>query len=168
MPEAGWRSSFNIVDLSKQGTVTMKTALLLPLLLMLLSVPVSGQVYKWVDEQGNVHYGDTLPDGARPLDIGGDVNTVDNQRYDFLPEKKPAANSMEVVMYATSWCPYCRQARQYFKRRGIAYREYDIERNPDAKSRYDSLGGKGVPLILIGDRKMSGFSVERFERLYPG
>ena len=126
-----------------------------------------GDIYKWIDESGNVHYGDKLPGNAQPVNIGGEVNTVDKQTYDFLPERvqEPAA-SPSVVMYATSWCGYCRKAREYFKNKGIAYTEYDIEKNPSAKSRYDALGGNGVPLILVGENKLAGFSSQRFEQLY--
>lgn len=46
----------------------------------------------------------------------------------------------KVVMYATSWCPYCQQARNYFREQGIAYTEYDIERDAEAKRRYQAFG----------------------------
>jgi hypothetical protein len=37
---------------------------------MLLALPVQAAVYKWVDEAGNVHYGDTPPiEGARQLEL---------------------------------------------------------------------------------------------------
>ena len=38
--------------------------LLLLALLVLLSLGAYSQVYKWVDEEGNVHYGDSPPDDA--------------------------------------------------------------------------------------------------------
>jgi len=42
---------------------------LLPLLCLLLSLPLSAEIYKWVDEQGNVHYGDN-PAGADAKPMG--------------------------------------------------------------------------------------------------
>lgn len=72
----------------------------------------------------------------------------------------------KVVMYATSWCPYCRQARNYFHQQGIAYTEYDIERDADAKRRYQAFGGRGVPVIFVGKRRMNGFSVSGFNKIY--
>ena len=71
-----------------------------------------------------------------------------------------------VVMYATSWCPYCQQARNYFRQQGISYTEYDIERDADAKRRYQSFGGRGIPVIFVGKRRMNGFSVSGFNRIY--
>lgn len=76
-----------------------------------------------------------------------------------------AAAAGPVVMYATSWCPYCAKARAYFGRKGIAYTEYDVEKSPTANAEFKRLGGRGVPLILVGREKMSGFSEQGFDAL---
>jgi glutaredoxin len=47
--------------------------------------------------------------------------------------------------------------------KGIAYVAYDIEKDSAAKRRHKELGGRGVPLIIIGSNKMSGFSEESLE-----
>jgi glutaredoxin len=70
-----------------------------------------------------------------------------------------------VVMYATAWCPYCAKARAYFARTGTAYTEYDIEKSADARAEFKRLGGRGVPLILVGNEKMAGFNELAFESL---
>ncbi len=75
-------------------------------------------------------------------------------------------SSKQVTMYSTSWCGYCRKARELFTRQNIPFRELDIEKNADAKRAYDALNGRGVPLILIDDKQMSGFNVRAFKRLY--
>ena len=72
----------------------------------------------------------------------------------------------KVVMYATSWCPYCQQARNYFRQRGIPYTEYDIERDAEAKRRYQAFGGRGIPVIFVGKRRMNGFSESGFNKIY--
>lgn len=72
----------------------------------------------------------------------------------------------KVVMYATSWCPYCQQARNHFRQQGIPYTEYDIERDADAKRRYQAFGGRGIPVIFVGKRRMNGFSVSGFNKIY--
>jgi glutaredoxin len=73
--------------------------------------------------------------------------------------------AQSVVMYATAWCPYCAKARGYFARTGTAYTEYDIEKSADARAEFKRLGGRGVPLILVGREKMNGFSEQGFEHL---
>jgi glutaredoxin len=68
-------------------------------------------------------------------------------------------------MYATSWCPYCAKARAYFAKNGIAYVEHDIEKSAAGNAEYRRLGGRGVPLILVGTEKMSGFSERGLDAL---
>ena len=71
-------------------------------------------------------------------------------------------------MYSTAWCGYCKKARQYFTANKIAFSEYDIEKSKAAQRHYQKIGGSGsVPLIIVGKRKMQGFSVARFNKLYP-
>lgn len=71
----------------------------------------------------------------------------------------------EVVMYATSWCPYCAKARAYFAASGIAYVEHDVQKSASAYAAFKRLGGRGVPLIVVGREKMNGFSEQGFEHL---
>ena len=75
------------------------------------------------------------------------------------------ASSAQVVMFATSWCPYCAKARAYFARRGIAYVEVDIEKSREGRAEYESLGARGIPVILVGPQRMNGFSEARLSKL---
>jgi glutaredoxin len=70
-----------------------------------------------------------------------------------------------VIMYSTRWCPYCKKAREYFSLHHINYVEYDIEASATNLERFRALNGNGVPLILVGDRRMQGFSPQSFEAL---
>ena len=81
------------------------------------------------------------------------------------PAQVQPADAPPVVMYTTAWCPYCAKARAYFKRTGTAYTEHDIEKSAGAHAEFKRLGGRGVPLILVGDEKMAGFSELAFESL---
>jgi len=63
-----------------------------------------------------------------------------------------------LVMFATSWCPYCAQARKLFNEQGVRYSELDIEIDKAAASfQTDVMGLQGVPTIVIGNRVMQGF-----------
>jgi len=83
-----------------------------------------------------------------------------------LLEPSITLSDKKVVMYSTSWCGYCRQARQFFARHQIPFTELDIEKDANAKIAYDKLNGRGVPLILIDDARMTGFNVRQFKGLY--
>ena len=68
-----------------------------------------------------------------------------------------------VVMFGTSWCRYCGKARQYFDDNKVAYCEYDIEASDENEATYRALGGDGVPLILVGETRISGFDESRVQ-----
>ena len=77
------------------------------LLVFLMASPVShGQLYKWVDEQGNVHYGDSPPDYAKLKRITGKVSSytsVSVEAFVFDPDNiSTRKKSTRVVMYSTS------------------------------------------------------------------
>ncbi len=143
------------------------------LAVLLVASPVShGQLFKWVDEQGNVHYGDSPPDNAKLKRITGKVSSytsvsVEDFIYDpgNITERKRATN---VVMYSTSWCGYCKQAAQHFRKNKIPFTEYDIEKSEQAAKEYKKLNGRGVPIILIGSQRMNGFSASSFDKIYYG
>lgn len=135
---------------------------LMGIALLLSAGLVHADVYKWVDANGKVHFGDRKPTSAKAEQLTLEINTYTHVTYDeSIFDVGP-----EVIMYATDWCGYCKKARKYFKKNGIAYTEFDIEKNAAAKRRYKQMGAHGVPVILVGDRRMNGFSEEGFERIY--
>lgn len=71
---------------------------------------------------------------------------------------------IRVVVYGTETCPYCIKTRAYFKERHIAFTDIDIAKSEKGKHDYAQLGGKGVPLILIGNRQMTGFDRAEIDR----
>ena len=66
----------------------------------------------------------------------------------------------KVVLYGTDWCPYCAKTRIFFAVHGIQYIDLDVEKSREAGERYRELSGKGVPVILVGDRVITGFDEE--------
>lgn len=59
----------------------------------------------------------------------------------------------DLTMYTTSWCGFCRRLKMQLDNEGIAYREIDIEREPDAASFVEKANGgnRTVPLVLYSD-----------------
>jgi glutaredoxin len=137
--------------------------LLLIIIFTLIPLTQAKEIYKWVDENGKVHFGDKKPEtlAVESLDINI-INTVKSVSY----ENSSINIGRRVIIYTTNWCGYCKKAKQYFKEKGIRYTEMNIEKSTQAKMQYDKLGGKGVPIILVGDKRMSGFSEAGFDRFY--
>lgn len=57
---------------------------LLGLVVLLIALPASAEVYKWVDDQGRVHYGDQPMDETSTLQI----------EIDEIPTNAPASDSL--------------------------------------------------------------------------
>jgi glutaredoxin len=62
-----------------------------------------------------------------------------------------------VVVYGTATCPFCAKARAYLKERNVAFGDFDVDKTEKGKHDFGELGGKSVPVILIGNRKLVGF-----------
>ena len=69
-----------------------------------------------------------------------------------------ADGSPKVVMYAVSWCGYCKQATKKFKDLGIEHVEWNVEDNDKAKERYQYLEAGGYPLIYVGTIRIGAFN----------
>ena len=70
-----------------------------------------------------------------------------------------------VVMFGTSNCGYCRQARYFFDQYAIPYFEYDLDRSEEARREFAKRGGFATPLILIGERQVPGFQQDLLFKL---
>jgi Glutaredoxin and related proteins len=77
------------------------------------------------------------------------------------PPDYSAAHNGKVVLYATTWCGYCKKARELFKANNIEYFEYDVEKSSEGREQFDRLGGKGVPLIVIDGKVLKGYDPEK-------
>jgi len=135
------------------------------IMLLFASQIATAEIYKWTDESGRVHFGDSPSDETTAEQVSVEVNSYKNVTYENIEFYKEAS-SKRVIMYSTSWCGYCKKARSYFKNNDINYVEYDIERNERAKQEYDSLGGTVIPVILVGKKRMNGFNVAGFKGIY--
>jgi glutaredoxin 3 len=63
----------------------------------------------------------------------------------------------KVVMYATSWCPYCARARNLLASKGVAIEEIDVEAAPGNRQEMQARSGRRtVPQIFIGDTHVGG------------
>lgn len=79
-----------------------------------------------------------------------------------------AGTSSEILIYTIASCPACAEAKSYLRRNKISFEERDVERNDAFLREFNELGGKGVPLVIVNGRSMSGFNPARFEALRGG
>jgi glutaredoxin 3 len=62
-----------------------------------------------------------------------------------------------VVMYTTSWCPYCARARRVLAAKNVSIEEIDVESAPARRTEMQNRSGRrSVPQIFIGDHHVGG------------
>jgi glutaredoxin len=99
----------------------------------------------WLGPYVRVAYDALFPE---PAYVTGDYDAL------YRQAAKP------VVMFSTSTCPHCQHAREFFNGAHVDYQEYDINQSLDAKQQFAALGGNGVPLLFIGNRRIVGFRAD--------
>jgi glutaredoxin 3 len=64
-----------------------------------------------------------------------------------------------VTLYTTESCPFCISAKALLAKRGIAYEEINLARDPDGRAELQERTGMFTfPQIMIGDEALGGFT----------
>ena len=133
-------------------------------------------MYKWVDENGVVHFSDTPPvdsddSGIETLptyttqenDVYTQENNPTESRSNRSSSKDPVLKKSKVELYTTSWCPWCKKAKAFFRYRGIVFVEYDIEKDKAAARRKAQIDRqKGVPFAVINGKGIHGYNEKAY------
>ena len=76
-----------------------------------------------------------------------------------------------IVLYGTTWCGYCKKARDYFKKKGVQFVDKDVEKDEGAAKELADKAARtgarvsGVPVIDVRGTLVMGFDVQRIEKL---
>ena len=72
----------------------------------------------------------------------------------------------KVTVFSTTTCPWCIQAKDYLKEKGIHFKNIDVSEDAEwAKKMFDKSHQMGVPQLWIDDEVVVGFDVERINKL---
>ncbi|MBC3874129.1 glutaredoxin family protein [Undibacterium flavidum] len=70
---------------------------------------------------------------------------------------------IKVLVYGTQNCPFCIKTRDLLTTQRIQFEDFDIDKLDKARQEFLKLGGEGVPLIIIGNRRIEGFNQAQIE-----
>jgi len=70
-----------------------------------------------------------------------------------------------VVLFSAEWCGYCDRLRDELKQSATPFAEFDIEQSSTGRRAWTQLGGRGVPLTLVGDDVIAGYQPGRIPAL---
>lgn len=64
----------------------------------------------------------------------------------------------KVEIYSKGYCPYCKRAKSLLQQKGIEYKEYAIDEQPELREEMVNRanGGYTVPQIFINDQHIGG------------
>ena len=135
-----------------------------PLAVLLVSIPAHAQIYKWTDAEGKAHFSGAKPDNSIPLQNISNLQQHGKKLVSTSSNKEVATNKPMVELFVTSWCPYCKKAKNYLNNKGIAFKEYDIEADKAAADRMEKLSpGSGIPVAVIRGVVVQGFDEESYD-----
>jgi glutaredoxin len=150
---------------------------------LVTGLPAAADLYKWVDEKGVVHFSDQPPssrDSDPEVEISPsappstwqpppkkqkEASDLDREKSKETVAPQQSAKPPKVDLYVTSWCKYCKMARNYLRANKVAFNEYDIDKDGRAAKRRQELDPRpGVPLAVINGQIIVGFSESSYAR----
>lgn len=64
-----------------------------------------------------------------------------------------------VTLYTTDYCPYCVQAKRLLDKRGVAYEEINLARDPDGRNELvTKTGMMTFPQVLVDGELLGGYT----------
>lgn len=120
-------------------------------------------LYRWVDKDGKVHYGD------RPAE---DAVAAEQKKFSAPPATdddglsygmRKARQNFPVTLYLSPGCgDACTQARIFLNKRGVPFVEKNLATQEDIKAFKEKTGGNTVPVLMVGKSQLSGFGAEQW------
>lgn len=70
-----------------------------------------------------------------------------------------------VIVFSTPTCSFCNMAKQYFRQKGVKFKDVDVSRHPAAaRDMVRRSGQQGVPVIDIGGKIVVGFDRVKIDK----
>ncbi|MEK7439073.1 MAG: glutaredoxin family protein [Pseudomonadota bacterium] len=126
-------------------------------LLLLLPVLANAQMYRWIDDDGKVHYSDRVPaSGARNLQKQSISTAAGTSPLPYALQQ--AAKNFPVALYTSESCKdTCVQAREFLNKRGVPYSEHIVADEADIAELKQLSGESVVPVMTVGREVYKGF-----------
>lgn len=141
-----------------------RVVLLLGCLLGITAGVHAGELYRWVDSDGKVHYGDTPPADTKKIETKklSDAPTA-NENLPY--ETRRAQQNFPVTLYVADSCGEpCDKARTFLRKRGIPFSEKSLTTKEEIDAFKKLSGSSSSPTLSIGKNFLIGFLAEQWQR----
>ena len=135
------------------------SVLAMAMALAFVSVANAQQVYRWVDADGRVQYSDQPPPvgtkNVQEKNVSG--SSIQNNELSLVAQDAQKKNP--VTIYVSECGESCDAAKAYLGKRGIPHTVVDPTRTIELNKKFkEETGGTVVPVIKIGEKRLSGWS----------
>ncbi len=135
----------------------MKKIIFMILALLLLTTQgFAAQLYRWVDEKGNVEWRDTPPPLTAKKIEQRTIGTGTPQTASLPYSLQLAVKNFPVVLWANNCGELCDKARTHLSRRGVPYADRNPQSDPEGFKKVSG-GDMSVPLLFVGNTKLRGY-----------
>jgi glutaredoxin len=123
---------------------------------LLAALPLSAaQLYRWVDDKGNVEWRDTPPPSnaknVEKRNVGG--NTVQTSTLPYSVQQ--AVKNFPVTLWAFDCGELCNKSRAHLARRGVPYTERNVQADSAAFKKLT--GSLEAPVLFVGSKQLKGY-----------
>lgn len=121
------------------------------------------QVYRWLDEKGRLHAGDTPPPSARDVEKVRVAPTPPEPVEPYALQL--ARKNNPVTLYSTPNCPLCDRARELLKARGVPFSEKSVVTDQQVQELVGVVGRDALPSLVVGTKIQDGFAASLYEAM---
>ncbi|NTV94540.1 MAG: glutaredoxin family protein [Thiobacillus sp.] len=119
---------------------------------------VAGDLYRWTDHTGRVHYSDQPPPR--------DVKTVKRMGGTGATTAEAGATRPPVVLFNSNCGATCEQAAGYLRQRGVPFTLKSVDKDAaTATELRKRTGAFEVPVLFVGDSMQRGYSPSVWDKM---
>lgn len=145
----------------------MRATSLVALAFVLAAGSASGaQLYRWVDEKGNVEWRDTPPPSTAKnverRNVGS--NTIETSTLPYSVQQ--AIKNFPVTLWTADCGEACTKGRSHLARRGTPYTERNAQKEFETLKKVT--GGIEIPVLIVGSQQLKGYGESQWDAALDG
>ena len=117
------------------------------------------QMYRWVDQDGKVHFTDRPPPPHVAKEVQQRKLTAPPASKAMSYAMRQAAENYPVILHVGADCKACQEGREFLTRRGIPFTEKTVASNEEIEALKQLLGSGDamVPVLQVGTKTSKGY-----------
>jgi len=144
-----------------QGGKMKRIVLLIGGLLAVSLSAQAGELYRWIDDKGKVHYGD-VPVPVADIEKKKFSDAVEPDAGQPYATRRAQQNFPVTLYVADNCAEFCKQARELLTKRGIPFAEKNLATQEEIDAFKAASGSENIPALGVGKSFVNGFNSERW------